>query len=297
MQREIELAYLGIEVPDPASLSSFFGDVIGLLPGDAVGTDGLSWRNDSKVHRVIVEPGAANDASFVGFEAGDDDAFRRVVAACIAAGFDVSEDDADVVQAASRRPPRSRDAHRGAYRRDRRRLGGRGHAVRLAADARWLPHRRRGLRSCRLRDDGVRRVASLPRRRPRARPVGLAGDGARTGDRARGALLPLQRAASHRRAGEGTVRASAEAAPLHGRDDGRDDVGAAFDRAWATDLPIPNGLGRHDNDGMFSFYVTSPAGFQGRGRPRRQGRDRRLGRQPPSTTASAPGATSRCGKA
>jgi 2,3-dihydroxybiphenyl 1,2-dioxygenase len=42
----------------------------------------------------------------------------------------------------------------------------------------------------------------------------------------------------------------------------RDDVGAAFDRAWATDLGIPNGLGRHDNDGMFSFYVASPAGFQ-----------------------------------
>jgi 2,3-dihydroxybiphenyl 1,2-dioxygenase len=42
----------------------------------------------------------------------------------------------------------------------------------------------------------------------------------------------------------------------------RDDVGAAFDRAWATDLAIPNGLGRHDNDGMFSFYVQSPAGFQ-----------------------------------
>ncbi len=42
----------------------------------------------------------------------------------------------------------------------------------------------------------------------------------------------------------------------------RDDVGAAFDRTWATDLPIPNGLGRHDNDHMFSFYVASPAGFQ-----------------------------------
>jgi hypothetical protein len=42
----------------------------------------------------------------------------------------------------------------------------------------------------------------------------------------------------------------------------RDDVGAAFDRVWATDLAIANGLGRHDNDGMFSFYVASPAGFQ-----------------------------------
>ncbi len=42
----------------------------------------------------------------------------------------------------------------------------------------------------------------------------------------------------------------------------RDDVGAAFDRAHASGLAIPNGLGRHDNDGMFSFYVESPAGFQ-----------------------------------
>ncbi|HVT77491.1 MAG TPA: VOC family protein, partial [Acidimicrobiales bacterium] len=42
----------------------------------------------------------------------------------------------------------------------------------------------------------------------------------------------------------------------------RDDVGKAFDRLWATDLGIPNGLGRHPNDGMFSFYLQTPAGFQ-----------------------------------
>jgi hypothetical protein len=42
----------------------------------------------------------------------------------------------------------------------------------------------------------------------------------------------------------------------------RDDVGHAFDRAFAAGLPLPNGLGRHDNDHMFSFYVGSPAGFQ-----------------------------------
>ena len=42
----------------------------------------------------------------------------------------------------------------------------------------------------------------------------------------------------------------------------RDDVGRAYDRAFAAGLPLPNGLGRHDNDQMFSFYVTSPAGFQ-----------------------------------
>jgi catechol 2,3-dioxygenase-like lactoylglutathione lyase family enzyme len=42
----------------------------------------------------------------------------------------------------------------------------------------------------------------------------------------------------------------------------RDDVGRAFDRAWSADLGIASGLGHHPNDGMFSFYVVSPAGFQ-----------------------------------
>jgi hypothetical protein len=35
MQREIELADLGIEVPDPSSRTAFFGDVIGLAPASS----------------------------------------------------------------------------------------------------------------------------------------------------------------------------------------------------------------------------------------------------------------------
>lgn len=42
---------------------------------------------------------------------------------------------------------------------------------------------------------------------------------------------------------------------------GIDDVGQAHDRAVAAGLPITTTLGRHRNDGMFSFYVKSPVGF------------------------------------
>jgi catechol 2,3-dioxygenase-like lactoylglutathione lyase family enzyme len=41
----------------------------------------------------------------------------------------------------------------------------------------------------------------------------------------------------------------------------RDDVGYAFDRAWNAGLEFANGIGVHDNEGAFSFYVVSPAGF------------------------------------
>src|SRR5262249_41358933 len=46
-----------------------------------------------------VERGDANDATFVGVEAGDDDAFDRVVARLRAAGTNVSDGDADDLQA------------------------------------------------------------------------------------------------------------------------------------------------------------------------------------------------------
>ena len=41
-----------------------------------------------------------------------------------------------------------------------------------------------------------------------------------------------------------------------------DDVGLAYDRANAAGAPMAMTLGRHPNDGMTSFYVRSPSGFE-----------------------------------
>ena len=40
------------------------------------------------------------------------------------------------------------------------------------------------------------------------------------------------------------------------------DVGAAYDRALEMGARFDRGLGRRDNDRMFSFYVQSTAGFR-----------------------------------
>lgn len=40
-----------------------------------------------------------------------------------------------------------------------------------------------------------------------------------------------------------------------------DEVGRALDRVRAHDVPLMATLGKHANDGMFSFYMSSPAGF------------------------------------
>ena len=75
MRHDIELAYLGIAVPDPTALSEFFGETIGLAPGEPAGDGTLTWRNDDAAHRVLVQPGPESDAVFIGFEAEDEAAF------------------------------------------------------------------------------------------------------------------------------------------------------------------------------------------------------------------------------
>ena len=41
-----------------------------------------------------------------------------------------------------------------------------------------------------------------------------------------------------------------------------DDVGAALDRAFANDVRVVQGLGRHPNDQMVTFYCVTPSGFE-----------------------------------
>ena len=252
---ELELAYVGIEVPEPASLDGFFGEVIGLAPGDAAHT----WRNDGKVHRVIVRPGSTNDAAFVGFEATDADAFDRVVARLASAGF--STDDGDAAERRVARlvrtdapwgvpveivlgledasTPFSSPSMPGGFLTEG---VGFGHAV-FATPAFDESHR--------FLTDGL----------------GLGQSDWLEMEIAAGIELEVR--FYHCNARHHTVALAKAPFELPQRlhhlmfeTKERDDVGAAFDRAWATELGIPNGLGRHDNDGMFSFYVASPAGFQ-----------------------------------
>jgi 2,3-dihydroxybiphenyl 1,2-dioxygenase len=250
----MELAYVGIEIPEPASLDVFFGDVIGLVPGD----DPHTWRNDAKTHRVIVQQGSASDAAFVGFAAADHAAFDRIVARLGAAGFDVADGDGQErrVQRLVRTPapwgvpieivlgladaatPFASSLVPGGFLTER---VGFGHVV-FATTTFDESHRfltdGLGLGQSDWLEmeiaEGIELEVRFYHCNARHHTVGLAK-----------APFELPQRLHH----------------LMFETNERDDVGAAFDRAWATDLGIPNGLGQHDNDGMFSFYVASPAGF------------------------------------
>lgn len=78
MQREIELAYLGVECSDPVALGKYLESVIGLMAGEPTPSGALTWRVDGKAQRLIARKGTSDDAQFIGFEAVDDTAFERV---------------------------------------------------------------------------------------------------------------------------------------------------------------------------------------------------------------------------
>ena len=261
MRHDIELAYLGLEVPEPASLSEFFGQVVGLVAGERADGGTLTWRDDDRAHRVLVQPGPANDATYIGFEASD------------ALAFDAVAD----------------------------RLGRAGYALTSGTDEELKARRvERLVRTTAPWGVAVELVLGLaPALTPYASPLmpgGFLTEGvgfghavfATTAFEESDAFLTrglgfeqsdwivfeiapgieLEVRFYHCNARHHTVALANAPFELPQKlhhvmfeTNRADDVGAAFDRAWASDLAIPNGLGRHDNDHMFSFYVTSPAGF------------------------------------
>jgi biphenyl-2,3-diol 1,2-dioxygenase len=263
MNHDIELAYLGIEVPDPDSLSSFFADIVGLEPGEPSATAGaITWRNDDKAHRLIVRPGPANDAAFVGFEATDDDAFDRVTARLGDAGFEIAAGSES--ECADRRVRRL--AHTEAP-------WGVRVEVAQGLQSAASPYAS-GLMPTGFLTEGVgfghtvfATTAFDESHRFLTEGLGLGQSDWIEVEIMEGIELEVRFYHCNARHHSVALAKAPFELPqkLHHvmfESNSADDVGAAFDRAWASDLPIPNGLGRHDNDKMFSFYVASPAGFQ-----------------------------------
>jgi len=262
MDHQIELGYLVLEVPEPEILTPAFADVVGLVPGESTADANLTWRNDRRVHRIIVQPGPANDAVAVGFEAVDAFGFDTTVERLRASGADVVEGSAEragercVTRLVHTATPWGVDLEVVLGLADAERAFssplvpsgfltdgvGFGHVVcaTTAFDE-----------SDRFVTDGLGLVQSDWLEMELAPGVSLEVRFYHCNERHH--TLALARAPFDLPQRLHHVMFEANT---------RDDVGTAFDRAWTTDMPIPNGLGRHDNDGMFSFYMQTPAGFQ-----------------------------------
>ena len=258
MLGDLQVAYLGVEVPDTTALGSFLADVVGLVPGE----DPNTWRNDAKSRRIIVTEGPSADATFLGFEAADADAWAASAARLEDAGYPVA--------AATGEEATARRVERLAY-----------------VDAPWgvrveVTH---GLAEAQqpfvstlvgsgfvTDDKGFGHVVFGTTAFDESHRFVTKGLGLRQTDWVEteiAAGIELEIRFYHcnpRHHSLALARAPFELPQrLHHfmvEVADRDDVGYAFDRAWNAGCVIVSGLGRHPNDEMFSFYVATPAGFQ-----------------------------------
>jgi 2,3-dihydroxybiphenyl 1,2-dioxygenase len=258
---QIEIAYAGVEVADLDRFNRLMTDVVGLVGGVPLDDGATTFTNDDAAYRVVVTEGPLDDCTLLGFEAVDDDAFVATMKRLEAAGFPL--------EIADRSDARAR------------------HAEKLAVTTLpWGPR--------------FELVVGLERTTP-APVLPLVGGGFQTAGVGFGhavfALTDLVDAEQFLLDGLGMRQSDwIETELMAGVDlevrfyhcnerhhsvalaqvpfdlgkrmhhlqfeaNDRDDVGFAFDRAWERNLEIANNLGVHDNEGAFSFYVTSPAGF------------------------------------
>ena len=260
----IELAYLGVEVTDLDGLTAVLEGVAGLVPGES--HDGVStWRNDNRTQRVLVTEGPADDATVIGFEVPSSDAAAAVAERLASLGYDVTEAGAE--ECAVRRVDGmwktvapwgtpvevvhglavagSGDSFRselvpGGFKTDG---VGFGHCVFMVADAEAAD--RFAVEGLGMRQTDWIELTIAP-------GVVLAGRFYHCNSRHHTLALITPPGPPPAKQMHHVMFETVE----------RDDVGAAFDRAFAAGHPIPNGLGKHDNDKMFSFYTMTPAGFQ-----------------------------------
>jgi 2,3-dihydroxybiphenyl 1,2-dioxygenase len=262
MHHDLEVGYLEVELPDPTAICSFFSETIGLMTGPSTASGGLTWRNDQKAHRLIVKQGPAGDATVLGFEATSAETFAAHAQQLTDAGYTLIDGTADEISDRKVLDLKYTTApwgvrvdliHGLADAEDQLTTPlmpggfltegvGFGHAVfattNLEESHAFLVNGLGMAQSDWIETEimeGVDLEVRFYHCNERHHSVALAQ-----------APFELPQSLHH----------------LMVETKERDDVGSAFDRVWDSGLGIANGLGRHANDGMFSFYVVSPAGFQ-----------------------------------
>ncbi len=254
------LGYLGLQVKDTAAWEAFATGVLGLMPAEPAG-DSRRFRLDDLAWRIAVEPGAADDLAYVGFEVAGPAELAAAGERLSEAGVAVGNGNPELL------------AERGVL----------------------------GLISCQDPDGLAVEVFYGPTLRaetPFASPAGVTAFV--TGDQGLGHIvLSTKDMAAARRFYQDILgfrlsdiirmRAGPQFSfemefyhcnPRHHtlalmpipmpkrlhhfmiQVPTLDGVGFALERATAAATPITAGLGRHTNDQMVSFYSRTPAGFE-----------------------------------
>ena len=254
------LGYLGLKVKDPDAWSAFASGVLGLMPGEAAG-GARRFRMDAHAWRFAFEAGEADDIDYAGFVVAGPAELRAVSERLAAGGVAVGNGDPELLAergvlglVSCQDPDGTRieiyygptlrtetpfvsPAGVGAFVTGQQGLG---HIVLATRDIAAARGFYQDLLGFRLSDKIMMRMGrdacfelEFYHCNPRHHTLALA-------------PIPAPKRLHHFMVQVPTL----------------DDVGFALERAYAAGTPIAQGLGRHTNDRMVSFYARTPSGFE-----------------------------------
>lgn len=254
-----QLGYLGLEVSDLPRWEKFAVDLLGLEPARRGADGSLALRLDGHEQRIVLHPGPADDLAYLGFELGNDAELEALGAELVRAGASVTEGKPET--AAARRVTRLFELTdpsgipvelyvgaalaREPFRSTRVATGfvagedGLGHAVICAKDAEASERFYSGLLGMRLTDRVLMALnpsftVEIRFLHANARHHSIAF-----------ASVPMPKRLHHFMLEVGS----------------QDDVGRAHDRCLEAGVSFSMDLGKHPNDGVYSFYAKTPSGF------------------------------------
>jgi 2,3-dihydroxybiphenyl 1,2-dioxygenase len=255
------LGTMGFAVRDPEAWHAFLTQVLGLMPAGTSPAGARLYRLDDQAWRIAVQPGEADDLVFAGFEVADAAALERVAerlrrhGVAVDAAPEELRRERDVLGLVTCRDPDGLaiEIHYGALQYtehpfvspvgiDRFVTGdqGAGHIVLAARDMaamRAFYSEALGFALSDIITMAIGPTMAIDLEfyhcNPRHHTLALA-------------PAPGTRRLHHFMVEVPTI----------------DDVGFALDRAVAAGARVVQGLGRHTNDRMISFYVATPSGIQ-----------------------------------
>ncbi|MEU1405654.1 VOC family protein [Streptomyces sp. NPDC005728] len=262
MKEDLQLGYLVIDATDVGHWDTFMRETIGFMPG-AVYEDGTrNYRMDSWHTRFQVQPSERDDVAVIGLVARTPEVFDALRARVEAAGVEVRAADQtlrerrtmkDLVQfeapggvhvELAHSPIQCKQPFHSATVPDGFLTGlqGIGHAVLMVEDLQEAKHFWLDVLGFELSDGSYEET-----------PNG----------ESRAAFLHCNRRHHSMALVQRPPRSTYSKQLLHFmvQANTMDAVGMGFDRALDANLRIPRSLGRHPNDRMFSFYATTPGGF------------------------------------
>jgi 2,3-dihydroxybiphenyl 1,2-dioxygenase len=252
-----QLAYLGIGVSDMGAWKSFATDILGMQIIERADDGTVYLRMDENHHRIALHPSGEDDVLYIGLQTPTMAAYDATKAALKAAGVSVTQGTQPEI------------AHRRLIDFVKFETGGLPFELSIGPNTRWDPpfQPARPMSGFKTGSLGFGHVVLRSTDRDESAGLLTKALGFRVSDYINTMVFLHCNERHHSVAFQPSIPdlpRSRDKKLWHFmlETNALDDVGTALDVATRAGVPVVSSLGRHSNDQMVSFYMSTPSGFE-----------------------------------